>query len=139
MARIPLLRRQAQAYLRIADRQLGMAEALLDKGFYEGTIFHCYHAFETACSAAIAYQGQRVPVQHRPKFNRFYALYPGLAFAQEFAALLAELYPKRERSLYADIEFGQVADPTLAYSRQDAEDTLRRTRMMVSQIRTLLV
>ena len=38
MARIPLLKRQARAYLRIADRQLAMAEALLEKSFYEGTI-----------------------------------------------------------------------------------------------------
>jgi HEPN domain-containing protein len=116
-----------------------MAEALLDKGLYEGTIFHCYHAFEAVCSAAIASKGQRVPVRHRPKFNRFRTLYPALPFAQEFAALLAELYPKRERSLYADIEFGQVTDPALAYSRQDAEDTLARTRAMVTKIEALLV
>jgi HEPN domain-containing protein len=103
-----------------------MAKALLDKKLYEGTIFHCYHAFEAMCSAAIANQGQPVPKQHRSKFNSFLQLYPDLSFAQEFAALLAELYPKRERSLYADIEFGAVTDPSLAYSRQDAEQTLAR-------------
>jgi len=116
-----------------------MAEALLDKGLYEGTIFHCYHAFEAVRSAAIASKGQRVPVRHRSKFNQFRMLYPDLPFAQEFAALLAELYPKRERSLYADIEFGQVADPTLAYSQQDAEDTLARTRDLVAKIEALLL
>ena len=105
-----------------------MAEALLDKELYEGTIFHCYHAFEAACSAAIANQGHHVPRQHRAKFNSFLDLYPDLRFAEEFAALLAELYPKRERSLYADIEFGAVTDPALAYSRADAEDTMARTR-----------
>jgi len=41
MAATPLLKRQARAYLRIADRQLAMAGALLAEGFYEGTIFHC--------------------------------------------------------------------------------------------------
>ena len=138
MAETPLLKRQARAYLRIADRQLAMAGALLAEGFYEGTIFHCYHAFEAASSAAIANQGQRVPLRYRAKFNRFRALYPDLPFAREFAALLAELYPKRERSLYADVEFGQVTDPTLAYSRQDAEDTLGRTQAMVKKIRALL-
>ncbi len=40
MVKTPLLKRQARAYLRIADRQLAMAQALLEKGFYEGTIFH---------------------------------------------------------------------------------------------------
>jgi HEPN domain-containing protein len=115
-----------------------MAEALLDKELYEGTIFHCYHAFEAMCSAAIAWQGQPIPKQHRLKFKRFVILYPGLPFAQEFAALLAELYPKRERSLYADIEFGEVTDPSLAYSRQDARDTLTRTRQMVGQMEALL-
>jgi HEPN domain-containing protein len=115
-----------------------MAEALLDKGLYEGTIFHCYHAFEAVCSAAIADQGQQVPRRHRSKFNQFRTLYSDVPFAQEFAALLAELYPKRERSLYADIEFGQLSDPTLAYSRQDAEDTLARTRAMVARIEAML-
>jgi HEPN domain-containing protein len=133
-----LPQRQARAYLRIARRQLAMAEALLDKDLYEGTIFHCYHAFEAACSAAIANQGPNVPRQHRAKFNSFLALYPNLSFAQEFAALLAELYPKRERSLYADIEFGEVTDPSLAYSRADAKDTLARTRKMVADIEAVM-
>jgi HEPN domain-containing protein len=138
MVKTPLLKRQARAYLRIADRQLAMAQALLEKEFYEGTIFHCYHAFESACSAAIANLGQRVPIEHKPKFSKFRSLYPSIPFAQEFAALLAELYPKRDRSLYADVEFGQINDPTLAYSQQDAEDTLKRTQAMVSKIRALL-
>jgi len=130
---------QAQAYLRLAHRQLAMAEVLLDHGLYEGTMFHCYHAFEAVCSAAIANKRQRIPLRHREKFNEFRRLYPGLPFAQEFAALLAELYPKRERSLYADMEFGQVMDPTLAYNqRQDAEDTLARTQTMVAKIEALL-
>jgi HEPN domain-containing protein len=116
-----------------------MAEALLDKELYEGAIFHCYHAFEAICSAAIVNKGQQVPRQHRQKFNKFRALYPDLDFIQEFATLLAELYPKRERSLYADVEFGQVTDPTLAYSRQDAKDTLVRTRAMVTKIEALLI
>ena len=138
MAKTSLLKRQAEVYLRIAHRQLGMAEALLEKGFYEGAIFHCYHAFEAACSAGVANRGQRVPLRHKAKFNKFRRLYPDLPFSAEFAALLAELYPKRERSLYADIEYGRIADPTLEYSRQDAEETLARTREMVCQIESLL-
>lgn len=138
MAETPLHEQQAQAYLRLAHRQLAMAEALLDNELYEGTVFHCYHAFEAVCSAAVAKKAQRVPRQHRHKLNKFRTLYPDLTFAQEFATLLAELYPKRERSLYADIEFGQVTDPTLASSRQDAEDTLARTRAMVAKIEALL-
>jgi HEPN domain-containing protein len=138
MAETSLLKRQAEVYLRIAHRQLDMAAALLEKDFCEGAVFHCYHAFEAACSAGVANQGQRVPLRHRAKFNKFRRLYPDLPFAAEFAALVAELYPKRERSLYADIEYGKVADPTLEYSRQDAEETLARTQKMVSQIESLL-
>ena len=138
MAKTPLPGRQAKAYLRVARRQLAMAEALLDSELYEGTIFHRYHAFEAVCSAAIAHQGEEAPKQHRAKFSQFLKLYPGLPYAQQFAALLAELYPKRERSLYADIEFGEVSDPSLAYSREDAEDTLARTRGMVANIGALL-
>ena len=38
MAKTSLLKRQAEVYLRIAHRQLGMSEALLGEGFYEGAI-----------------------------------------------------------------------------------------------------
>ena len=138
-AKTSLLRRQAKAYLKIAQRQLAMAEALLEKGFYEGVVFHCYHAVEAVCSAGIANKGQKVPLPHRAKFNQFRKLYPEMPFAGEFASLVAELYPKRERSLYADIEYGGVSDPTLQYSREDAEDTVVRARSMVSEIEKLLI
>jgi HEPN domain-containing protein len=61
-----------------------------------------------------------------------------MPFTEEFASLIAELYPKRERSLYADIEYGEVSDPTLEYTREDAEDTVARTRSMVGEIERLL-
>lgn len=138
MVKISLLKRQAKVYLKIAHRQLAMAEALLEKGFYEGAVFHCYHALEAICSAGIANRGQRVPLPHRAKFNQFRKLYPEMPFAEEFASLVAELYPKRERSLYADIEYGEVSDPTLEYTEEDAEDTVARTRSMVSEIERLL-
>ena len=40
MVKTSLLERQAKVYLKIARRQLAMAEALLEKGFYEGAVFH---------------------------------------------------------------------------------------------------
>jgi len=134
MGKIPLSKRQARVYRRIAYRQLGMAQALYEKGFYEGAVFHCYHAFEAICSAGIAERGQRVPRRHKAKFNRFRSLYPDMPFAAEFASLLAELYPKRERSLYADIEYGEVSDPTLTYSAEDTLMTIQRTRDMIQRI-----
>ena len=138
MAKIPLPEQQARAYLRIAHRQLAMAEALLEKDLYEGVIFHCYHAFEAVCSAGIAHRAWKIPLRHRIKFDTFRRLYPTMPFVAEFASLLAELYPKRERSLYADIEFGRVSDPTLTHSRKEAEDLLTRTRDMVTKIERLI-
>jgi HEPN domain-containing protein len=44
-----------------------------------------------------------------------------------------------ELSLYADIEYGEVSDPTLEYTREDAEDTVARVRSMVSEIERLLI
>ena len=138
MAETSLWKRQARVYLKIARRQLGMAEALLEKGFYEGAVFHCYHAFEAACSAGIADRSEKVSLRHRAKFNQFRHLYPTLPFATEFASLLAELYPKRERALYADIEYGEVTDPTLEYDADDARQILVRTKGLVAQIEELL-
>lgn len=138
MAGIHLTRQQTEAYVRVAHRQLAMAKALFDKELYEGVVFHCYHAFEAACSAGIAHHGRKVPHRHRDKFNAFRRLYPAMPFAAEFAALLTELYPERGRSLYADLEFGRVIDPTVSYSRLIASEILARTRGMVSKIESLL-
>jgi len=59
MVKTSLLKRQAKVYLKIAHRQIAMAEALLEKGFYEGAVFHCYHTLEAACSAGIANKDKR--------------------------------------------------------------------------------
>jgi hypothetical protein len=44
-----------------------------------------------------------------------------------------------KRQAYADIEYGEVSDPTLEYTREDAEDTVVRVRSMVSEIERLLI
>lgn len=138
MAETSLLKQQAQIYLKIAYRQLEMAEALFEQGFYEGVVFHCYHAFEAACSAGVASKAEQVSFRHRTKFNQFRRLYPDIPFANEFASLLAELYPQRERALYADVEYDQVTDPTLAYDAGDARQLLTRTKAILIQIAEML-
>lgn len=64
MERKSLLKRQSKAYFKVAKRQLAMAESLLEKEFYEGVMFHCYHALESALAAGIAQKLHSVPRPH---------------------------------------------------------------------------
>jgi HEPN domain-containing protein len=41
------------AYINISNRHLDMAEILEKEGYYEGAVFHAYHAFEAICCAGL--------------------------------------------------------------------------------------
>ena len=41
------------AYINISYRHLDMAEILETEGYYEGSVFHAYHAFEAICCAGL--------------------------------------------------------------------------------------
>lgn len=55
-----------EPYLRIAKRNLAMAQLLHLRGFYEGSVFHACHGFECVISAGIASQNQPVPYRYDP-------------------------------------------------------------------------
>ncbi len=133
-----LKREQARIYLKLAGRQLEMAAALLEKGFYDGSIFHSYTALESACAAGIALKGGKIPIQHRKKLIVFRELYTDLKFMKEFLEISESLFPARETSLYSDIDAGLVKDPALEFTKHDAEASLKDARHIVNKILDVL-
>lgn len=137
MEKSSLFKEQAIVYLKLANRHLAMAELLLDHGFFDGVMFHAYHALESACSAGISTANKQAPTVHPKKLRLFRELYPNLPFANRFITIAESLKAERERSLYADIDFSVVHDPTLEYTEDDAKEALNDARFVVNRIQEL--
>jgi HEPN domain-containing protein len=138
MEKKSLLKKQSKVYFKISKRQLAMAESLLEKEFYEGVMFHCYHALESVLAAGIAQTLHSVPRPHKEKINTFVELYQNLPIINEVKSLSKLLYPHRDRSLYADIELGELTDPTTTYTKEDALDAISKVKEMIKKIERLL-
>lgn len=133
-----MLKRQSKAYLKVARRQLAMAESLLEKEFYEGVMFHSYHALESALAAGIAQKLHPVPRPHKQKINTFITLYQDIPIIDEIKLISRLLYPHRDKSLYADVEFGELSDPSTIYSREDALDAINKVNGVVEKVEEIL-
>lgn len=138
MERDSLFKEQAKVYLKIAERHLKMAKLLLENGFYDGVMFHAYHALESACSAGIGSKGRQIPTIHPEKLRLFRKSYPDLPFAERFMIIAEALKSERERSLYADIDYSVVHDPTLEYTEDDAKEALSDARFVVNKIQEMI-
>ena len=138
MGKKSLLIRQSKAYLKVAMRQLAMAESLLEKELYEGVMFHSYHALESTLAAGIAQKLHAVPRPHRQKINTFIELYQDIPIINEIKLISRILYPHRDKSLYADIEFGELRDPTIIYTKEDALDAVSKVKGIVEKIERIL-
>lgn len=84
-----------------------MAERLQRAGFFDGAVFHAFHAYECVVSALIAAHGNPVPPNHTRRFVLFAVLRDA---ACPYAATQTELrvlrLPVRNASLYLDEQSG---------------------------------
>ena len=67
--------RYQTAYTNISYRHLDMAEILEKEGYYEGAVFHAYHAFETICRAGLG-ETFDYPMEHAQILRLFIFPYP---------------------------------------------------------------
>lgn len=125
----------------LADRHLEMYYALFDRGFFDGAMFHAYHAFECAISALLASYSIPIPPDGRREspLGSFYkgphtkvpaiwgAHRAKLALVSQIdtshmncsillSQLLPQIRPHRNASLYYDKVSGW---PQVHYSSQD--------------------
>jgi HEPN domain-containing protein len=138
MEKKSLLKRQSKVYLRIAKRQLKMANALVNAKLYEGVMFHCYHALESASAAGIAQREKQIPFPHKEKITSFIDLYKDAGFIDEFIELSGMLYPHREKSLYSNARSGIITDPTTAYTKKDSLDAVSKVKGIIEKIERML-
>lgn len=137
MEKTSSLEKQREIYLKVAERQVKMAEALKKEGFYEGSIFHSYQALEAACASAIAHKGVSIPWGHKEKIKKFKELFPDVEFSDRFNVISGTLLGDRERTTYADIEAGIVRDPTLEFTESDAEDAIKDVGFIINEIKKI--
>lgn len=104
-------RQQRDAYLRIVERNLGMAARLLGSNHFEGTIFHCYHAMECAARAAVRARGEKLDFAkhgHKAAFramNRLYRIKDDQQlrpFVPHILSIVSDADNVRAETLYPD-------------------------------------
>jgi hypothetical protein len=145
-----------EPYLRIAKRNLAMAQLLHLRGFYEGSVFHACHVFECVISAGIASQNRPIPfgydrrarkTAHAKKIHDFQtycgAKIAGTQLQTEFASLsvlLASLTPTgraeqvRNHALY----WMNGIEPQNRFGRRDAVLLTLRVRRFLHEAQRIL-
>lgn len=78
------------------------------------------------------------PDRIKEKINTFIKFYQKLPAIDEIKLISRLLYPHRDKSLYADVEFGELRDPTAIYSREDALDAINKIEKVVEKIEEIL-
>lgn len=68
-----------------------MARELQRRRFYEGALFHLYHAYEALACAAIASRNIRIPRHHRQRFWEVRRLFRGASFYGDFFRVFRNL------------------------------------------------
>lgn len=87
----------------LAQRHRRMAERLRRSGFFDGAVFHTFHAYECVVSALIAANGNPVPPNHGRRFLLFARLRdPTRPYAATQTQLDVLTFPTRNASLYLD-------------------------------------
>lgn len=128
--------KQTESCLKAARRHIEMAGILIEKGYFEGAIFHAYHALESSCVAGIILKGEKAPRKHYLKIPKFKALYPGLPFSSELDIVVESLSPERDRSLYLGVNSSWSSN---IYTQEDVEDALKDAKEIVNKIESYLL
>ncbi|MBU0599453.1 HEPN domain-containing protein [bacterium] len=135
MERIFCKEEQAKSCFKTANRHLEMANFLLEKEYFEGAIFHIYHALESSCVAGIILKGEKIPKKHYLKIPRFKSLYPSFPFSDELNTVVESLSPERDKALYLGIDSSWSLD---SYTKEDMEEALEDTKGIVDKLEAYL-
>lgn len=129
----------ADAYRDIALRHLQVAQILLQSGFYDIIVFHCYHAMESIACSALALSGVDATEikTHRTKLEKFRDLLfqSRPPFATQAAELITEIQEMRSTTLYPE---GVPLDPSSKFTQAQAADMFQRVDNLVRRVRNYL-
>jgi len=124
------------AYINISYRHLDMAEILETESYYEGAVFHAYHAFEAICCAGLGELSDGL--EHDRRLLMFINPYPEnfqrnfLRVYQFLSALTRSRTPvgTRNKSLY----YENRIEPNKRFQEKDARAVIERVDEIVNLI-----
>ncbi len=124
------------AYINISYRHLDMAEILETEGYYEGAVFHAYHAFEAICCAGLGELS--VGLEHDRRLLVFIDQYPEnlqrnfFRVYQMLSALTGSRTPvgTRNKSLY----YENKIEPHKRFQAKDVRTAVERVDEIVNLI-----
>lgn len=118
------------SYLRIVQRSLDAADAVLAQALQEKAGFLAYHGFESLGGALCSRRGIPYPRSHPGKLRQFVAASKQDRFGFAAAQLMIELIALRNMLLYPEQLPGKVRRP-------EEIITVAQARRLVGRVRTL--
>ena len=124
-------------YINISNRHLDMAEILEEEEFYEGAVFHAYHAFEAICCAGLGELSDGM--EHDRRLLVFIEPYPAGELRQRFfqtynilSSLTRSRTPvgTRNKALY----YENRIEPHKRFQAKDAQTAIERVDEIVNLI-----
>jgi len=132
---------QAAAYLRVAERSLQSANAILPVAIQEIAGFLAYHAFESLGGALCVHHGKKPPkVPHLAKIQMFQGFANGHPFGPDVARVAILVQSIRNDLLYPSrVTSGGLAEaPDEIYTLADATDLINEVTNVLGQIRPII-
>lgn len=126
------------AWVRITERHLGMSDLLLTQSYFEGVVFHTYHAFESISKAILVvkrgfynFKG----TNHKKILSHCKnVVQSNSTYASKYSRLCVQVESLRDVSLYYD---GGL-EPSMAFKEKDSKDHLQNVREIVRDLKLII-
>jgi len=128
---------QAEAFVRIAERSLDAANAILPAAIQEAAGFYAYHAFESLGGALCVHHGHQPPrTPHSSKIIAFQGFANEHPFAGDVATLAIIVESLRNDLLYPSrpTPEGLTHVPDERYTLDNARDLIKDVTNLLGQI-----
>lgn len=136
-----LKKEQSEKYIEEAELTLYSAEAVFnrakeeDKELWANVIKSCYDAIEQAISSAIASKGEKIPIKHPEKINKFNELFE---VSDKLKEKIFFWLGKRASTQYVDIKNDKIFVPHELFEEEDARKALEESKEIVEEIKRMM-
>ncbi len=136
-----LKKEQSKKYMEEAELTIYSAQAIFerakdeDKDLWANVIKSCYDAIEQAISSAIATKGEKIPIRHPDKIDRFSELF---SISKELDEKISFWLGRRASTQYVDIKDDKLSVPHELFDEKDAKKALDESREIIDEIKRVI-
>lgn len=136
-----LKKEQSEKYMEEAELSMSAAESVYERAkesdldLWAHVIKSCYDAIEQAVSPAIASSGEKIPIKHPEKINKFIELFKP---PKEVEEIIYFWLGKRASAQYVDVKDNKISVPHELFDEEDAKKALDESREVVDEIKRII-